>query len=190
MHVVIHILDVVDRWVNRLDLTVLIMRSVSSGWAGIRRVFSLGVALQADDGRQPVARRSEGVCPHCACRLVPAASRAAQRAPVRVSVPRPVSRPARAVAHDLAEPQPRASPDPAARLRYVRVPQQPVSLELMTAARRARETESWEAQKERLEAEAADAGVPHKLSRLELLVLLDLGPVERAQYWRQRRLPA
>ncbi|BAX62883.1 hypothetical protein [Burkholderia stabilis] len=47
------------------------------------------------------------------------------------------------------------------------------------------QAESWEAQKEWLEAEAAEVGVPHKLSRLELLTLLDLGPVERVQYRRR-----
>lgn len=72
----------------------------------------------------------------------------------------------------------------------MRVPQQPVSRELMTAARQACETESCEAQKARLEAEVAEAGVPLRLSRLELLVLLEPGPTERTQYWRQRRLHA
>lgn len=172
---------------NRFDRAAFLVLNVGSGWTGIGWLASLGIALWTDDGPQP-NRLPEAVCPHCMCGPVPAASRAARGAP-RVLAPRPVSRPARLVARLMAEPRPRSS-DPAARLRYVRVPQQPVSRELMTAARRARETESWEAQKERLEAEAADAGVPLRLSRLELLVLLDLGPTERAQYWRQRSLLA
>lgn len=172
---------------NRFDRAAFLVLNVGSGWTGIGWFASLGIALWADDGPQQPARRPEAVCPRCACRPTPAASRAGARPRVRVSAPRPVSRPARLVARLMAEPQPRSS-DPAARLRYVRVPQQPVSRELMAAARHARETESWEAQKARLEAEAADAGVPLRLSRLELLVLLDLGPTERAQYWRQRSL--
>ncbi|WP_164714666.1 superinfection immunity protein [Burkholderia ambifaria] len=177
------------RRMNRFDRAALFVLNLGSGWTGIGWLASLGIALWTDDGPQPPAHSpEEAVCPRCACRPAPAASRAARRAPARVSEPRPVSRPARLVAR-LLEERPRER-EPAARLRYVRVPQQPVSRELVMAARHAREVESWEAQKARLEAEAADAGLTLRLSRLELLVLLDLGPTERAQYWRQRRLLA
>jgi hypothetical protein len=178
------------RRMNRFDRAALFVLNLGSGWTGIGWLASLGIAYWSDDGpQQPAYRREEAVCPHCAGRPAPAASRAALGAPVRVSAPRPVSRPARLVARLMDEPRPR-SREPAARLRYVRVPQQSVSRELMMAARHAREVESWEAQKTRLEAEAAEAGLTIRLSRLELLVLLDLGPTERAQYWRQRRLLA
>ncbi|RQR65560.1 superinfection immunity protein [Burkholderia sp. Bp9125] len=176
------------RRMNRFDRAAFFVLNLGSGWTGIGWLASLGIAFSTDDGPQPPAyRRKEAVCPRCTGRPARAASRAALGAPGRVSAPRPVSRPARLVARLMEEPRPRSSPDLAARLRYVRVPQQSVSRELMMAARHAREVESWEAQKARLEAEAADAGLTIRLSRLELLVLLDLGPTERAQYWRQRR---
>lgn len=175
---------------NRFDRAAFFVLNLGSGWTGIGWLASLGIALWTDDGPQPEARHPDAACSRCASRPAPAASRAARRAQARLADPRPVSRPARLVARLMDSRPRRPSPDPAARLRYVRVPQQPVSRELMAAARQARETESWEAQKARLEAEAADAGVPLRLSRLELLVLLDLGPTERAQYWRQRRLLA